>query len=71
MHNLNYLFWGSLMDYLLRGVSDELWRKAKAKATLQGFNMKQLLTFLLEAWVGENIKIGPPGEPEKVEYSGS
>jgi len=58
------------MDYLLRGISDELWRKAKAKATLQGFNMKQLLTFLLEAWVGENIKIGPPAVPEKEGSSG-
>jgi len=45
------------LDYLLRGVPEDLWRKAKAKATLQGFNMKQLLIFLLEAWVGDQIGV--------------
>ena len=41
----------------MRGVPEDLWRKAKAKATLQGFNMKQLLIFLLEAWVGDQIGV--------------
>ena len=47
------------MDYLLREVPEDLWRKAKAKATLQGFNMRQLLTFLLEAWVSDKIGVAP------------
>ncbi|MEI9475184.1 MAG: hypothetical protein WCO26_01215 [Deltaproteobacteria bacterium] len=45
------------MDYLLRQVSDDLWRKATAKATFEGFNMKQLLTFLLEARVNDKIGV--------------
>jgi hypothetical protein len=48
---------GESLDYLLRGVPEDLWRKAKAKATLQGFNMKQLLIFLLEAWIGDQIGV--------------
>ena len=51
------------MDYLLREVPDELWRKAKAKATLQGFNMKQLLTFLLSAWADDKIKVDAQEKP--------
>ena len=56
---------GDSLDYLLRDVSEELWRKAKAKATLQGFNMRQLLTFLLEAWVDDKIGLAPEKKATK------
>ena len=56
------------MDYLLRGVPEDLWRKAKAKATLQGFNMKQLLIFLLEAWVGDQIGVVPKKKKGETDF---
>jgi len=43
------------MDYLLRNIPEDLWRKAKSKAALQGLNMKQLLILLLEAWLKAKI----------------
>jgi len=44
------------MDYTLRGVDDELWRKFKARAALKGMTIKDLLIELLEREVGEYVK---------------
>ena len=45
------------MDYLLRNIPEDIWRKAKSKAVLQGLNMKQLLILLLEAWLKGKITL--------------
>ena len=38
------------MDYTLRGIPDELWRKAKSFAALDGLSMKDLLLQLLATY---------------------
>jgi len=37
-----------MADYILKGIDDQLWRKVKAVAALQGISVKDLIIKLLE-----------------------
>jgi hypothetical protein len=37
-----------MADYILKGIDDNLWRKVKAVAALQGMSVKDLIIKLLE-----------------------
>jgi len=40
-----------MATYLLRGIDDDLWRRVKSKAALEGISIKALLEELLRAWL--------------------
>ena len=40
-----------MATYLLRGIDDDLWRRVKSKAALEGISIRALLEELLRAWL--------------------
>ncbi len=53
------------MDYLLKNVPDELWRKVKAKCAINGETIKDLIVELLQGYVDEKL-ILRRSKPERV-----
>lgn len=41
------------LNYILRGMDDDLWKRVKAKAALQETSIKELIDSLLRGWLKE------------------
>ncbi len=44
--------------YIFRGIDDDLWRKCKGKAALEGRTMRQVIMALIDAWLNPSQDIG-------------
>lgn len=47
------------MDYLIRDIDKELWKKAKIKAIQEDLTMPKVMRGLIEAWVKGEIELTP------------
>ena len=43
-----------MASFILRKIDDDLWRRVKSKAALQGTSIKALIETLLKTWLGES-----------------
>lgn len=41
---------GEVSTYILRKIDDDLWKRVKAKAALQGVSIRALIERLLQEW---------------------
>jgi hypothetical protein len=46
------------MDYILRDVPDEIWRKVKARAALEGMTIRGVIVALLKEYAAGRPKKG-------------
>jgi hypothetical protein len=46
-----------LVDYAIKDIDDNLWKKARIKAIQQGVRMSYVLKHLIEMWVKGEIEI--------------
>ena len=47
------------MDYLIRGIDKELWKKARIKAIQEDLTMPKVMRGLIEAWVKGEVQLTP------------
>ena len=45
------------MDYLMRGIDKELWKKARIKAIKEDLTMPKVMRGLIEAWVKGEVQL--------------
>ena len=54
-----YIGGDDTMDYLMRGIDKELWKKARIKAIKEDLTMPKVMRGLIEAWVKGEVQLTP------------
>ena len=52
-----YIGGDETMDYLIRGIDKELWKKARIKAIQEDLTMPKVMRGLIEAWVKGEVQL--------------
>jgi hypothetical protein len=52
-----YIGGDDTMDYLIRGIDKELWKKARIKAIQEDLPMPKVMRGLIEAWVKGEVQL--------------
>lgn len=45
------------MNYLLRGIDEDVWQRAKARASVDGITMRGLIMLLVAAYAEGRVKL--------------
>ena len=61
----SYIGVDETMDYLIRGIDKELWKKARIKAIQEDLTMPRVMRGLIEAWVKGEIQLTPKKKRDK------
>ena len=61
----SYIGADETMDYLIRGIDKELWKKARIKAIQEDLTMPRVMRGLIEAWVKGEIQLTPKKKRDK------